>query len=143
MNTIERVLPPVEYSSLEIISYSSLPVEDESFDKRISIAVVNENKDVIAKIIAEPIGHSSHKNNGGHIQEIEYPSNLKDFMIEEVLPKFSEAVKFTGRMVGHFIFLDYWFICFEANDPSCILKDYYKDADLIDDTYIISWENKK
>ena len=64
-------------------------------------------------------------------------------MIEEVLPKFSEAVKFTGRMVGHFIFLDYWFICFEANDPSCILKDYYKDADLIEDTYIISWENKK
>ena len=141
MDTAERITHAVEYQSLKIEHFCNLLKNEKSFDTVTSIAVLNEKDEVIAKIIVEAADLSPLRGQACHIREIEYPSNLQEYMMDHVLPMFYKTLMIKFTFIGHIPRFDYFHLCFEIQDTEkSILMRFFDKASLMNGRYVMTLE---
>lgn len=131
MCTVEIRRNHAMFNSLEIKHCNMLTDDEVYFDPSVSLVVLNEQKDILAKVIASPINKPHQHGRGCYISEIQYPDNLEGFMRTDVLSTLISSAMYKIIAIDGNIGYAYDYIWFHTPPISnSILSVFYPHAEI-------------
>ena len=136
MCTIEIKHNIATFKSLEKKHCNMIDNGVMGFDTFVSMVVLNEKDEIIVKVIAKPMNNQYQQGKGCYISEVKYPINLENYMLRDILPSLTSAVRFKTTLNGENLEYVYDYIWFQLpNIPNSVLAVFYSDAEIYEGTY--------